>query len=84
MLGFEKNVNTNYMLEEKVKYCDLRAMTQKYPFSKYTFRKFAGEGMPHFRRGNRIYVCPEDFEAWFSVNHSVRSSVELDDFDDLF
>ena len=44
---------------------DLKGLSEKYPFSVFTLRKYVKMGMPHYRVGRKILVDLEEFESWF-------------------
>ena len=48
-----------------MKLVDLKGLSEKYPFSVFTCRKYVKMGMPHYRIGRKILVDIEEFEAWF-------------------
>jgi hypothetical protein len=58
----------------------LKKLSRKTSISVYTLRKFANNGMPHCRIGNKIYVHPVKFQYWFIENYSYYND-EIDDVD---
>jgi hypothetical protein len=43
----------------------LKTMAQEQSLSIHTVRKFARQGMPHYRVGRKIFIDQEQFESWF-------------------
>ena len=44
---------------------DLKTFAEKTSLSVHTLRKFARQGMPHYRVGRKILVDKEEFQPWF-------------------
>jgi hypothetical protein len=44
---------------------NLKTVAQEQSLSIHTLRKFARQGMPHYRVGRKIMVDIEEFQPWF-------------------
>ena len=51
-----------------MKLMDLKDLAQEISLSVYTLRKFAREGMPHYRVGKKILINQNEFESWFAAH----------------
>ena len=64
-----------------MKLMDLKALAQEISLSVYTLRKFAREGMPHYRVGKKILIDKHEFESWFAAHHKGDTDFENRDSD---
>lgn len=64
-----------------MKLMDLKALAQEISLSVYTLRKFAREGMPHYRVGKKILIDQHEFESWFAVHYKGDVDFEHRDSD---
>ena len=62
-----------------MKLMDLKALAQEISLSVYTLRKFAREGMPHYRVGKKILIDKHEFESWFAAHFRGDADTNDDD-----
>jgi hypothetical protein len=62
-----------------MKLMDLKDLAQEISLSVYTLRKFAREGMPHYRVGKKILINQNEFESWFAAHFRGDADTNDDD-----
>ncbi len=48
-----------------MKLMDLKSLAVEKSISVTTLRRLLNRGMPHYRPGRKIYINPDEFDAWF-------------------
>lgn len=64
-------------------YVTIKALSAAKTIPVSAIRGFIQDGMPHFRRARKIYIDPEEFDAWFYNSFRVSQQKEADDFDGI-
>jgi hypothetical protein len=62
---------------------NLKAIAQEQSLSIHTLRKFARQGMPHYRVGRKIFIDQTQFEAWFAARFRNNDDQKNDDLDKI-
>jgi hypothetical protein len=69
-----------YTKDQPMELKTLKAIAKEQSLSIHTLRKFARQGMPHYRVGRKIFIDQTQFETWFAAQfrgHSDESNNEL-------
>ena len=61
----------------------LKAIAKEQSISIHTLRKFARQGMPHYRVGRKIFIDQEQFETWFATHFRNNNDNKDDDLDQI-
>jgi hypothetical protein len=61
----------------------LKAIAKEQSLSIHTLRKFACQGMPHYRVGRRIFIDQQQFETWFAIHFRSNNDQNEDDLDKI-
>ena len=62
---------------------DLKTFAEKTSLSVHTLRKFARQGMPHYRVGRKIFIDQQQFETWFAAQFRNNNDQNNDDLDQI-
>jgi hypothetical protein len=61
----------------------LKAIAMEQSLSIHTLRKFARQGMPHYRVGRKIFIDQEQFESWFAAHFRTYNDKKDDELDKI-
>ena len=62
---------------------NLKTVAQEQSLSIHTVRKFARQGMPHYRVGRKIFIDQQQFETWFAAQFRNNTDQNDDDLDKI-
>ena len=62
---------------------NLKTVAQEQSLSIHTLRKFARQGMPHYRVGRKIFIDQQQFETWFAAQFRNNTDQNDDDLDKI-
>lgn len=61
----------------------IKAVAQEQSLSIHTVRKFARQGMPHYRVGRKIFIDQTQFKSWFAAHFRTDNDKKDDDLDKI-
>jgi hypothetical protein len=61
----------------------LKAIAKEQSISIHTLRKFARQGMPHYRVGRKIFIDQQQFDTWFAAHFRTYNDQNEGDLDKI-
>jgi hypothetical protein len=68
---------------QQMKLKTLKTVAHEQSLPIHTLRKFARQGMPHYRVGRKIFIDQEQFESWFTAQFRSNNDQNEDDLDQI-